>query len=705
MKKTYHLAFLKIVVTGALLSLFSASIFADSKVEDLVEKLFLRLDVRHREILSIEENITHNRSEIEKQSLIRILEQKVRNFIKMEAQVATVLDDMKNSKEKKKVFLFRKSMDRLDHYRKNMDQIQELYFRKPIVVSPEIEISTGQSNFEDFLSNWEDKKPVGSGEKKVRRAVIPVQEKKYFDHAKKTHKQAASASSYQDFLQNLEPATPMAQHEVMAPQDKMPVDKYYERLHKEKRSPRVKVLKQDQHFSNFYSQMEENIEEQAKRAEHHEVQAKGGSPFNVQKQMLEELREVRKNETPLQALMHDLNRMTEEKRNDVVQNNRRKQGDSFSNFYDQLELSNVRKEQAMVEVRRGVGADEEFRNFVSKARQEVKKESAKKAADAPDNPFAAFTDAMHNTESREGEKVAYAKDKVINPKSRVSFSQAFGEIPEERHLVKAEKKPEKKEEPNTNRYRVILNTLKKDNQKKIEESHYLVPEERQLEDQLKTVFTVKSPKKQKDGRDLKVVENAGPSFDPFPGNIKDTGERPKLDKRLEVTNLGNQRVSYASMKKKDETGVVMEEKPLMSPTASSSGEPAAPVGEAPSGDELSNEVSPMEDRYSRLAQARLLRKGASLIPIVIETRDTKDRLYQDLPIRFEVEMKPDNFVVGQILDSFTDSPLSKTVATNREGVAQIHLLLDLQQQEVNISRRIMSSSEETICKVLITPKF
>jgi len=259
MKKTYHLAFLKIVVTGALLSLFSASIFADSKVEDLVEKLFLRLDVRHREILSIEENITHNRSEIEKQSLIRILEQKVRNFIKMEAQVATVLDDMKNSKEKKKVFLFRKSIDRLDHYRKNMDQIQELYFRKPIVVSPEIEISTGQSNFEDFLSNWEDKKPVGSGEKKVRRAVIPVQEKKYFDHAKKTHKQAASASSYQDFLQNLEPATPMAQHEVMSPQDKMPVDKYYERLHKEKRSPRVKVLKQDQHFSNFYSQMEENI--------------------------------------------------------------------------------------------------------------------------------------------------------------------------------------------------------------------------------------------------------------------------------------------------------------------------------------------------------------------------------------------------------------------------------------------------------------
>ena len=94
-----------------------------------------------------------------------------------------------------------------------------------------------------------------------------------------------------------------------------------------------------------------------------------------------------------------------------------------------------------------------------------------------------------------------------------------------------------------------------------------------------------------------------------------------------------------------------------------------------------------------------------MIPIVIETRDKKDRLYSDLPIEFKVEMEPRNFVTGHILNSYVNTPWQHTVKTNTDGVAAVHLLLDLKGKEVNISRTLQTTMKRTVCKVLITPKY
>ncbi|MCJ8347847.1 hypothetical protein MJH12_20110, partial [bacterium] len=109
-------------------------------------------------------------------------------------------------------------------------------------------------------------------------------------------------------------------------------------------------------------------------------------------------------------------------------------------------------------------------------------------------------------------------------------------------------------------------------------------------------------------------------------------------------------------------------------------------------------------RVARKAEARLLRRGSHLIPISIEARDVKDRLYPDLPIKFVIKMKPRNFLTGHILDSYTDSPWERVVETNPEGVAQIQLLLNLEGKEVNISRKLNTTREETVCNITITPK-
>ncbi|MCJ8345363.1 hypothetical protein MJH12_07475, partial [bacterium] len=128
-----------------------------SQMEPLLEKLFNILDVRNQEILSIEQNITHNRSSLEKRALTRILKQKVRDFIVKDKQIVSALSQIKASKNEEQRFLYKKSLDRLDSYRSNINQIQELYFRKPTLISPEVKIATGKNNFENFLSTWEDK--------------------------------------------------------------------------------------------------------------------------------------------------------------------------------------------------------------------------------------------------------------------------------------------------------------------------------------------------------------------------------------------------------------------------------------------------------------------------------------------------------------------------------------------------------------------
>ena len=104
-------------------------------------------------------------------------------------------------------------------------------------------------------------------------------------------------------------------------------------------------------------------------------------------------------------------------------------------------------------------------------------------------------------------------------------------------------------------------------------------------------------------------------------------------------------------------------------------------------------------RLARQAEVRVLRKNASLIPIIIETRDKKDRLYSELPLILG-EMEPRNFIMA-ILNSYVDNPWQHTVKTNTDGIAAVHLLL-IKGKEVNISRTLETTMDRTICKVLIT---
>ena len=48
-------------------------------------------------------------------------------------------------------------------------------------------------------------------------------------------------------------------------------------------------------------------------------------------------------------------------------------------------------------------------------------------------------------------------------------------------------------------------------------------------------------------------------------------------------------------------------------------------------------------------------------------------------------MEPRNFITGHILNSYVDNPWQHTVKTNTDGVAAVHLLLDLKGKEVSLT--------------------
>ena len=686
-----------------------------SAVEDMVEKLFLRLDVRHREILNIEENITHNRSSIEKESLSRILERKVRDFVKKDAMVAKALERLQNSPDKENVFLYRKSIDRLDHYRKNIDQIQQLYFRKPVVVSPEIDIETGNENFETFLSSWESRKPIHSKERKTKTAIIPNKEVEYFSHVKRQAATSSTPGSYVEFLDKLHPETPKPSHKIVAKADRKAVDKFHKRLTKEKRSS-IPKLQKDQSFSSFFDQLENTVTTSKKEIEIGKVREKSGGPFDVQKRYLKELDEPTPQVNPLTRLMSDLDRMTAQKRSTQRSTNSKQKGSSFSKFFDQLDLSNSQKASIQEGLKDTVDSDKEFDQFVAKAEKSMTKDPTQ---------FSQLHLALTEPKKAGKEEVFKETKTVERPrhpagKGRTSFMEAFSAIPTEK--INSSKNDEGKPEAgfdNTNRFRVILNSLKKDNQKNLLEAEYVDGDEKTFEKELAAVFPDKI--ELRDAAKADIVKTEIVRFDQFPGNIHnevDTIEMEmgnfdsrgatseELNKRIDANEerrlaaLSNTEAPLSSNNKEGSAYSDGEGSQESSAEINTSGEPAGETGAAYDG-----KIHPRKMRLARQAEARLLRKNASLIPIVIETRDKKDRLYSELPIDFQVEMEPRNFITGHILNSYVDNPWQHTVKTNTDGVAAVHLLLDLKGKEVNISRTLETSMDRTICKVLITPKY
>lgn len=688
-----------------------------TSVEDMVAKLFLRLDVRHREILSIEENITHNRSSIEKESLSRILEQKVRDFIKKDAMVANAIDRLKNSEDKDNVFLYRKSMDRLDHYRKNIDQIQQLYFRKPIVVSPEIKIETGNENFENFLSSWESRKPVRNQERKSHRSVIPNKEVEYFAHVKSQKNSNESPKSYVEFLDQLNPETKKSSQEVLTKTDKAPIDKFHERLTKEARSG-VPKLQKDQSFSNFFERLEKDVTNNKNEVEISQKMESSESPFDVHRRYLKKLDEPSPKADPLSSLMSDLDRMTAQKKAAKKAVKSEDQGRSFSKFYDQLELSQSQTISKQKQFFEKAESDREFDQFVANAEKSIQENTAE---------FNELHKALANPVKANEHETLKAKETVELPrhpvgKARTSFVEMFASIPSERidEQNQAKNSIQPESGMNTNRFRVILNSLKKDNQKALLEAEYIDNDEKIFEQELAAVFPDKM--KQKDAANADIVKSEVVRFDQFPGNIHGEIETDKLEmtQLSPVDSLESDQNSEQneSPQENELSDIQMSEVPISSRNDeglaySDSESNEDTISELDTSDSNDNsqsvahdgKIHPRNVRLARQAEARLLRKNASLIPIVIETRDKKDRLYSDLPIEFKVEMEPRNFVTGHILNSYVNTPWQHTVKTNTDGIAAVHLLLDLKGKEINISRTLQTSMKRTVCKVLITPKY
>ena len=100
------------------------------------------------------------------------------------------------------------------------------------MVSPEIDIETGNENFETFLSSWESRKPIHSKERKTKTAIIPNKEVEYFSHVKRQAATSSTPGSYVEFLDKLHPETPKPSHKTVAKADRKAVDKFHERLTK-----------------------------------------------------------------------------------------------------------------------------------------------------------------------------------------------------------------------------------------------------------------------------------------------------------------------------------------------------------------------------------------------------------------------------------------------------------------------------------------
>lgn len=672
----------KIILKTLLFAVLSTNaIFSNelSQMEPLLEKLFNILDVRNQEILSIEQNITHNRSSLEKKALIRILKQKVRDFIVKDKQIVGALDQIKASKNEEHRFLYKKSLDRLDSYRSNISQIQELYFRKPTLISPEVKIATGKNNFESFLTTWEGKSSKRDYSKRVTRATIPLEQKKYFDHQKnQTKVKKVQQANYGKFLKELSVDNSIKKKTLVAKRDISNLDKFHKQLKTEKPTA-VKKMSKDQSFSGFFNSLEQNVQTQQAKKPTRAIKNGSVSPFQVPKDYEKQLRKPTPKVTPMARLMDDLDRLRVKQRSKSKFHRDTKSEQSFQGFMSQLELSN--KQSKAKTNKKG-----SFKDLLAMGSGSTKKPEViqKKSS------FSDLQQALSDPKKVTDKRVEVEKVQVVGKKQQ--FNKYLAAIPEVNHQATPVPRP-LPQQPSTNRFQVILNNLRHDNGTSLNTAHLIQsPVEEKLENQLTTVFKARKDTIVKEP--LTIKGNTQPNFSSFPSNS---------------THL-------KSMHSKSEIGLNLAELPVQLPISSKTDDKESnttkqeqkSTTDKPMASASDKEAVDLKDqseyKVARKAEARILRRGSHLIPISIEARDVKDRLYPDLPIKFVIEMKPKNFLTGHILDSYTDSPWERVVETNPKGVAQIQLLLNLEGKEVNISRKLNTSREETTCNITITPK-
>ncbi|MCO4782620.1 MAG: hypothetical protein KC646_09890 [Candidatus Cloacimonetes bacterium] len=672
-----------ILKTLLFVTLITNSVFSNelSQMEPLLEKLFNILDVRNQEILSIEQNITHNRSDLEKKALIRILKQKVRDFIVKDKQIVGALDQIKSSKNEEHRFLYKKSLDRLDSYRSNINQIQELYFRKPTLISPEVKVSTGKNNFENFLTTWEGKSTKRDYSKRVTRATIPLEQKKYFDHQADQNKmQKSQQANYGKFLKELTVDNSIKKKTLVAKKDLSNLDKFHKQLKAEKPTA-VKRMSKDQSFSGFFNNLEQNVQTQQARKPTRSIKNGSVSPFQVPKDYEKQLRTPTPKVSPMVRLMEDLDRLKVKQRSKSKFHQDTKSEQSFQGFMSQLELSNKQSQSKP----KAKGSFQDLLAMGSKTKTQpevIQKKSS----------FADLQQALVDPKKVTDKRVEVKQVQVVGKKQQ--FNQYLAAIPEVNHQATPVPRP-LPQQPTTNRFQVILNNLRHDNGTSLNKAHIVVsPVEEKLENQLTTVFKARKDTIVKDP--ITIKGSTQPNFSSFPSNSTHLrSSHNKSEIGLNLAELPAEKPIGSKAAKNDSPESKNNEMTASKPKKTESSTPDKQAVDL---------MDRTEYRVARKAEARLLRRGSHLIPISIEARDVKDRLYPDLPIKFVIEMKPKNFLTGHILDSYTDSPWERVVETNPEGVAQIQVLLNLEGKEVNISRKLNTTREETTCNIVITPK-
>ncbi len=656
-------------------------------VEVLVSRLFEILEIRHREILRTEESITHNRSEADRRALARILKSKVSDYLRKDGQLESVLNEVGKTEDPEKTFLFRQSMDRLNEYRSDIHQIQRLYFESPLTPSPSV-TQPQEGHFENFVASWEMSTPPAQ----KTRALVSTRDARYFEHVKAQYmsqpemsrstarESLEPAQSFENMLGAMSSEINQTRENVQIPA-RRPLDHYHQTLAKEAPS-RPQLSKKDGDFAQFHnilSQMEAGTE-RTPIAMHSQRQNDGMSLKTAQDRIA--VTSVSK-PSDVEQLMQDLQAYQKEQAPKTHRTYVPSQG-IFKSMLSELEESHAKAElNRMHQTQMALAPMPAVRDSFQTARHlpvatplggvdQKGFETFRTKMEAP-SPVADL-EAGGNREVRSGQ----------------SFAAFISDMPEEPLLDMEHDYPQK----STNRFEVILSDLVQANRGHDSTS---LPTD-SLETELKLVFTDPSaPSTFSETRPEAVAATPQflPDFDLFPGTVNETLQRAPASARI----IGGLQGPVAS------SSVVSTKSTSSEPFETQSAPARDFMTESPLASSSDEMLLKPSDRLALKARARLLRSGASLIPVRIEARDVKDRLYADLPVDFEILIKPDDSIAAEIIDASPHTPLKKTVLTDARGVAQIHLLLDLENREADISRELIVNKESTICRVIVTPRF
>lgn len=653
-------------------------------VEGLVSRLFEILEIRHREILRTEESITHNRSEADRRALARILKSKVSDYLRKDSQLESVLNEVGKTDDPEKAFLFRQSMDRLNEYRSDIHQIQRLYFESPLTPSPSL-AKPQEGNFENFVASWEMSTPPAQ----KTRALVSSRDARYFEHVKSQYmsqpemsrstarENLEPAQSFENMLGAMSSEINQTRENVQIPA-RRPLDHYHQTLAKEASSgPRMS--KKDGEFAQFHNMLSQ-VEAGTERTPiaMHSQNQNAGMSLKTAQDMLTVSQVSRP--SAVEQLMQDLQAYQKEQAPKTHRTYVPSQG-SFNSMLSELEESHAKAELSRMRQTQ-IAQTPALRNSFQTARQLP---VATPLGGVDQKGFETFRTTMEAPTP--GVHLEAGGNREV--RSGQSFAAFISDVPEE-PLPDMHGSPQN----STNRFEVILSDLIRANR-----GHDSAPlPTDSLETELKLVFTDPSaPSTSSETRPEAVAATPQflPDFDLFPGAVNESLKRAPasaqviggLQEPLALSSASSRGTSPAS-------GVDAQTAPAQDLMAE------GPL--ASSSDEMLVKAS---ERLALKARARLLRTGASLIPVRIEARDVKDRLYADLPVDFEILIKPDDSIAAEIIDASPHTPLQRTVLTDARGVAQIHLLLDLENKEADISRELIVNKDSTICRVTVTPRF